>query len=55
MADDALSVAKEITLATIPKIVVGPNRRADKYGEEVGRLFKTIIREVVQGIKEANK
>jgi len=55
MADDALSVAKEITLATIPRIKVGANESAERYGEEVGKLFKTIIKGVVQGIKEANK
>jgi hypothetical protein len=55
MGSDALSVAKEITLATIPQIEIGPNKDAEVYGEKVGILFKIIIKQVVEGINEANK
>ena len=54
MADDALTVAKELTLAVLPKVDLGSNE-PDDVGQATGKVFKTIIKQVVEGIEEANK
>jgi len=53
MPDDALSVAKEITLAVVPR--VGSLAKPEETGDLAGRVFKAVLKQVVQGIKEANK
>lgn len=53
MSDDALTVAKEIALAVIPR--VGSMAESEKTGDLAGRVFKAILKQVVQGIKEASK
>ncbi len=51
MEDNALTVAKEITLALIPR--AGSITDPEKYGNFAGTVFKTVLKQVVEGIKEA--
>jgi len=51
MADDALTIAKEITVAVVPK--VRSISRPDLTGEAAGRVFKAVLKQVMQAIKEA--
>lgn len=53
MGDDALSVAKEITLAIVPR--VGTMMEPDKTGELAGRVFKAVLKQVAEAIEETNK
>lgn len=55
MGDDALTVAKEITLATIPKLGTPADTKPEAVGERYGKLFKVVLKQVVEGINEANK
>jgi hypothetical protein len=52
MADDALSIAKEITVAVVPK--VRSIARPEITGDLAGRVFKAVLKQVLKGIKEAN-
>jgi len=54
MADDVLTVAKEITLALVGKIQVADSS-AKTYGETYGELFKVIFKQVVTGVRETNE
>ena len=51
MVDDAFSIAKEITLAVLPRVATSPNGEPEKVGEEVGKPFKTVLQQVVQGMQ----
>ena len=56
MSDDtALSVAKELTLALLPKVASSGNGEPEEVGERYGKLFTTVIKQVINGINEANK
>lgn len=50
MEDNALTVAKEITLALIPRAssITDP----EKYGNFAGTVFKTVLKKVIEGINE---
>ncbi len=54
---DALSTAKEITIAAISSKygMPDPQETAEKTGEWAGKVFQTVIKNVVEGINEANK
>jgi len=55
MGDTALSIAKEITLAIIPKYNPGANDTSEIVGKYCGELFKAVLFKVIEGIKESNK
>lgn len=50
---DALTVAKDITVAVIAAL--GSLEQSESAGELAGKVFKAVIKQVVQGIEEANK
>jgi hypothetical protein len=52
MEDMALSIAKEITLAALTKMEMGPNKGAEVVGDQAGKLFKTVLKQVREGILE---
>jgi hypothetical protein len=54
MADDTpLLVAKEITLSIMSKVTFGGDTSPEGMGKAVGKLFKVILKEVVESMKEA--
>ena len=50
MAEDALTVAKEITLAVLPRVAL--TGEPEPAGETAGKVFKAVLKEVVKGIEE---
>jgi len=52
MPEDPLTIAKEITLAALPRIVTSTSSPED-VGEDVGKLFKAVLQQVNKGIQES--
>ena len=47
-------IAKELTLAVLPKVIVGSNE-PEAIGKKYSKLYNTILKEIVAGVKEAHK
>jgi len=57
MADDPLSVAKEITLALLPRLakLEGKASKNMDLGEAAGNVFRGVYRQVLQAVAETSK
>jgi len=52
MEDNILTTAKEITLAVMAKVSIGGDTSPESVGDKAGKLFKTVLKQVVEGINE---
>ena len=55
MAYELENIAKEITLAVLPKTASSGNGEPEEVGKRYGLLFKTILKEVTEAHIESNK
>jgi hypothetical protein len=57
MADDPLTIAKDITVAILPRLakLEGKASKNADLGEAAGDVFRGVYKQVLQAVAEANR